>query len=277
MRQLILLLVTTTSISLFAQSPWTKQKNKTYLELSFSAIVGYSDLSGDPDYSTEREINDNTLKLYTEYGLTNKTTLLVNIPLKMVSSNDLVIASSSPTTTEDANSGLGNIQLGLKHNFIHKKWLLTGQLNVEFNTGSFEELSGLRTGYDAITITPLISTGRGFDKWYIQVFTGVDIRTNEYSSAYKLGGEIGYKTLDWLWIAGFLDGVASFHNGDVLLPRSNTLTGLYVNNQSYAGFGLKLIGELNEKIGLNLGFGGAFAARNLAKSPSLSLGFYYKN
>lgn len=276
MKQLFTLLLSFTAIGLMAQSPWTKKKNEAYLQLSFTTIPTYNELFGDPSYNTEREIGDNTLQLYTEYGLSDKTTLLVNVPLKMVSSNDLVTSTTNPLTTEDSKTALGNIQLGVKHNFINKKWLLTGQLNLEFNTGSYEELSGLRTGYDAITVTPLIIAGRGFNKWYIQAFTGVDIRTNEYSSAFKLGGEVGYKTFDWLWIAGFLDGVASFHNGEIAQPIENIATGLYVNDQSYGAFGLKFIGEVNDAFGLNLGLGGAFGGRNVAQSPAISIGAFYK-
>ena len=276
MKQLITLLLLLTSISLIAQSPWTKEKSEAYLQLSYTTISGYSELFGDPELTTEREINDNTLQLYTEYGLSDKTTLIASVPLKMVSSNGLVTATTTPFTTESTKTALGNIELGIKHNFINKKWLLSGQLNVELNTGSFDEASGLRTGYDAFTVTPLIITGRGFNNWYIQAFTGVAIRTNDYSSAYKLGGEVGYKALDWLWVAGFLDGVASFHNGDLNQTVTNTKTGLYVNDQSYGAFGLKLAGEIKDNFGLNVGFGGAFGGRNVAKKPAISFGVFYK-
>ena len=134
-------------------------------------------------------------------------------------------------------------------------------------------MTGLRSGYDAWSFTPLIITGRGFDNWYIQAFTGADIRTNQYSSNFKLGGELGYKAIDWLWIAGFLDGVLSFKNGDKPIDFT---TALYVNNQSYAAFGLKLIGEFTNDFGVNIGFGGAFDGRNVAKAPALSFGLYYK-
>ena len=276
MKSIIPFLLLFMSVGVAAQSPWTKKKKEAYLQLSFTTISNYSEIFGDPSYLTEREINDNTLQFYSEYGLTDNTTLLINLPLKFVSSNDLVESNLTPNTIEESESTLGNIQLGIKHNFINKKWLLTGQLNVEFNTSTFDDASGLRTGYDATTIRPLIIAGKGFDNWYIQAFTGVDIRTNDYSSAFKLGGEVGYKTTDWLWIAGFLDGVASFNDGDVIQPSSNILTGLYVNDQSYAGFGLKFTGEISKSFGANLSLGGAFEGRNVAKSPAITLGAYFK-
>ncbi|CAM1341259.1 transporter [Tenacibaculum amylolyticum] len=276
MKKLVYFLLFTLSLSTYAQSPWTQKKGEAYLQLTFTTIPKYSELYGNPDYSSEREISDNTLQLYAEYGLSDKTTLIANLPLKLVASNDLVTATATPITTEESLTSLGNVQLGIKHNFLNKKWLVSGQLTVEANTGTFNAASGLRTGYDAWTFTPIVSIGRGFNSWYIQAFTGVDIRTNEYSSAYKLGGELGYKAADWLWVAGFLDGVASFQNGEAVIPVTNTLTGLYVNNQSYAAFGLKFIGEINKNFGANLGLGGALGGRRVPKSPALSVGVYYK-
>lgn len=276
MKKLAYLLILFITFSVFAQSPWTQKKGEAYLQLTYTTIPSYSTLFGNPEYNTERKINDNTLQLYTEFGLSDKTTLIANLPLKMVASNEVTSPTITPFTTEDSQTALGNLQLGVKHNFYNKKWLISGQLLLEANTGTYEDASGLRTGYDAWTITPTFIVGRGFNNWYLQAFTGVDIRTNEYSSAFKLGGEAGYKALDWLWIAGFLDGVASFQNGDFLDPTNNRLTGLYVNNQSYAAFGVKLIGEFDKNFGVNAGFGGAFDGRNVAKSPALSLGLYYK-
>lgn len=276
MKKLVYFLLFTLSLNTYAQSPWTQKKGEAYLQLTFTTIPKYSELYGNPDYSSEREISDNTLQLYAEYGLSDKTTLIANLPLKLVASNDLVTATATPFTTEESLTSLGNVQLGIKHNFLNKKWLVSGQLTVEANTGTFNTASGLRTGYDAWTLTPIVSVGRGFDSWYIQAFTGVDIRTNEYSSAYKLGGELGYKAADWLWVAGFLDGVMSFQNGEAVIPVTNALTGLYVNNQSYAAFGLKFIGEINKNFGANLGLGGALGGRRVPKSPALSVGVYYK-
>jgi len=125
MKKIFLLLMCCIGFSTLAQSPWTKKKKEAYLQLSYTTIPNYSTLFGNPEFNTEREINDNTLQFFTEYGLTDKTTLIVNLPLKFVSSNDLVDKSNNlPLTIEESKTALGNIQLGLKHKFIHKKWLL---------------------------------------------------------------------------------------------------------------------------------------------------------
>lgn len=265
------------SFNLLAQSPWTKTKDEGYLQLSYTTISNYDKLFGNPEINLDEKISDNTLQLYGEYGMSDKITLFVNLPYKLISYDEELICTTSPCPqrTRSENS-LGNIQIGIKHNFYNKKWLLTGQLNIEVNNGSYNADSGLRTSYDAWSFTPLFIIGRGFDKWHIQAFTGFDIRTNNYSNNYKLGGEIGYKTLDWLWITGFLDGVASLNNGHISQPFEDFNTGLYVNNQSYAGFGLKLIGEINNSFGVNIAFGGAFSGRNVAKASAISFGLYHK-
>ena len=259
---------------LFAQSPWTQEKGKFYTQFSFTTIANYDEVFGDPEYTTDREITDNTFQLYGEYGLSSKTTLLVNIPVKFIKTGDVV--NGIAFITEDSKTAFGNISLGLKHQFYAKKWIISGQLNIEANTGTFEAASGIRTGQDAWTFTPTINIGRSFEKFYVQAFTGFDVKTNKYSNNFKIGGEIGTKVHSKIWLVGFVDIVNSFNDGDVNLPLSNFGTALYINNQEYGAFGLKAIGELNNSFGGVLSFGGAFSGNNVAKQAALSVGIYHK-
>lgn len=279
MRQLVILFLLTFSVSVFAQSPWTKKKNEGYVQLSYTTISGYDELFGDPDYSTYGKYSDNTVQLYGELGVSDKTTLFANLPLKIISIDNFLDPRLSCINCEqDFNeTALGNIQLGVKHNFYNKNnWVVSGLIAVEANTSNYEELSGIRTGYDAWSLTPLFLAGKSFGNSYFQSFIGVDVRTNGYSSNFKIGGEYGGKIFKNIWLIGFLDVVKSFENGDVVLPISNNFTGLYVNDQEYGGFGAKVIYEFHKNFGLNAGFGGAFFGNNVAKAPSLSLGLYHK-
>lgn len=265
------------SISAFSQSPWTQKDGKAFTQLSFTSIANYNTLFGDPDYETQRKTTDNTLQFYGEYGLTDKTTLLVNLPLKLIKTGELNISNSSLIPfSEGSETTLGNLELGIKHNFYNKGWLLSGQLSVEANTGSFENTSGIRTGYDAWSFTPLFLAGKSFGTTYLQSFIGANIRTNDYSSNFKIGGEVGHKITKNIWLIGFLDISKSFKNGDIVLPNSNIATGLYVNNQEYGAFGLKGIGEFSDNFGITAGFGGAFFGNNVAKKAALTFGVYHK-
>lgn len=262
----------------FSQSAWTKKKGEVYTQLSFSTIGNYNDIFGNPDYKTERTITDNTLQIYGEYGLSDKSTLIVNIPLKFIKTDGLTdsFVSFVTSTTADSKSALGNLEIGLRQRFYNKKWVVSGQLNVEANTSSYDNASGIRTGFDAWSFTPTINAGRSFKNIYIQGFTGVNIRTNGYSSNFKFGAEFGYKPIKQIWLIALVDIVKSFKNGDVVLPQNNFATSLYINNQEFSAFGLKAIGEITDNFGVNLGVGGAFTARNVPKQVALNFGVYSK-
>ncbi|WP_375238460.1 hypothetical protein [Aurantibacter sp.] len=278
MKRLILLLIFITVSQLIqAQSAWTKKKGEGFTQLSFSSIANYNNQFGSPDYQTERTITDNTIQLYTEYGLTDKTTLIASVPFKILKAGDATFSNTIPITNNGSNNALGNIELGLKHNFYNKKWVISGQLNIEANTGNYDTKTGLRTGYDTWTLTPTLNIGRGFTDFYIQGFTGVNARFNNYSSNFRIGGEAGYKTFKRLWIVAYLDVVSSFKNEkDTNLPIENLLTGTYVNNQEFTAYGLKALLEITQKIGLTASFGGAFSGNNVAKRAAVNFGVYTK-
>ena len=259
------------------QSAWTQKKGELYSQLTFSNISNFNEVFGEPEYLTERKITDQTLQLYIEYGISNNTTLIINIPFKMIQTGGLSNTSNvSPLTISDSKSSLGNIEIGLKHKLYNKKWVASLQLNIEANTSSFDERSGIRTGYDAWTFTPTFNISRSFNGFYIQGFSGVNLRTNKYSSNFKIGGEIGTKPFNKLWLIAYIDAIKSFKNGAIALPVSNELTSLYVNNQEYGGYGLKGIFEYSKKIGATAGFGGAFYGNNVAKRIALNFGLYHK-
>lgn len=274
MKKVFVFIAILSSSFLYAQSPWTQEKGKFYTQFSFSTIANYDEIFGDPEYKTDREITDNSLQLYVEYGVSSKTTLILNLPIKFIKTGDAVNVNTF--ITEDSKTAIGNISLGLKHQFYNKKWIISGQLNVEATTGTFETASGIRTGQDAWTFTPTLNIGRSFDKFYVQAFIGIDLKTNNYSNNFKIGGEIGTKVHSKIWLVGFVDIVSSFSDGDVNLPLSNFGTALYINNQEYGAFGLKAIGEFTNSFGGVLSFGSAFSGNNVAKQAALTVGIYHK-
>jgi hypothetical protein len=278
MKNILKIVVLLMSISTFSQGPWTKEKGKFYTQLSFTTIPSYNTLFDDPEYKLQRNVTDNTLQFYGEYGLSDKTTLLVNIPLKFINTEGFNNNANDVFTQieETSKTSLGNIEIGLKHNFYKKDWLLSGQLSLEANTSSFDQSSGIRTGYDAFTFTPLFLAGKSFGKSYLQTFIGSKIRTNNYSSNFKIGGEYGSKISKHIWLVGFLDIEKSFNNGTINLPVENTVTGLYVNDQEYGVIGVKAIVEFSDKFGITASLPAAFFGNNVAKQVALSIGIYKK-
>ena len=275
MKNLSLLLLFVSSLA-FSQSPWTQKKGKFYTQFSFSTISDYDTLFGDPEKTTERKITDNTAQFYVEYGITDNLTLIVNVPYKMIKTGELVTANNNPVTKEASKNVLGNASIGIKRVFYKRKWIISGQLTAQKSVTEFDNASGIRGGYESYIFTPLFIFGKGSEKTYMQFFTGADFFVNNYSSRFKVGGEAGFKLLKRLWVAGFIDVAMSLKNGKYLVPPSNVLTGLYVDNQEYGAFGGKIIGEFSKNFGVTAAFGGAFFGNNVAKKAALSAGVFAK-
>ncbi|WP_299886206.1 hypothetical protein [uncultured Lacinutrix sp.] len=260
-----------------AQSAWTKKKGKLFSQISYSTIPNYSEIFNDKDYITSRSISDNTLQLYGEYGVNDNLTLLVNVPFKLIKTGDAIENSTVPLSiVSTRKSGFGNIQIGLKHNIYRGKMIVSGQLTVEANTSFFDKTSGIRSGYDAWTFTPTVNVGKGYENYYFQGFIGADIRTNDYSSNFRIGGEFGLTSIKKTTLIVFVDIIESFNNGDIILPQTSLETALYINNQDYAAYGLKGLYSLTDNLGFSVGFGGAFSANNVAKQAALSAGLFFK-
>ncbi len=260
-----------------AQSAWSQKKGEIYSHLSYSLISNYSDIYSKTAYSTTRKISDNTLQLYGEYGLSDKLTLIVSLPLKSISTGTEVAASMLPLSIDKGSkTALGNVIIGIKHKIFDRKFVLSGQLNMEANTGSSDLDLGIRTGLNAWTFTPTLNFGRGYNNYYVQAFSGIALRTNNYSSNFKLGGEFGWTSIKNITLIGFIDIVASFKNGTVMLPNSTFETALYLNNQEYTAVGLKAVYHFTDNFGFTMGLGGALSANNVPKQLALSGGLFYQ-
>ena len=258
--------------TLLAQSPWTKEKGDLFVNVSYTTISDYNEIFGDPDYFTNGKITDNTYQIYSEYGLSDKTTFIASIPFKNISLDEFKFCNGNTCIGEDFNeTAFGNISLGIKHQFYNKGWVISGQFVTELNTGSFDEKSGIRTGYDAFTFTTQLLAGKSFGKTFFQSHIGVDVRTNDYSNNFKIGGEFGGKVLKNIWLIGFVDVVESFEDGNRI--NDNPLNGLYQNDQEYGAYGVKAILQLCD-LGVTASFANAFSGNNVPKQTAFSIGIF---
>lgn len=267
------------SYSLNAQSAWVQPKDNIYVQLSYNSIANYDRIfngSGD-DLYTSREVSDNTAQLYIEYGLTNKLSLIGSVPLKNLSTGDVVSNSSLPLTiAEDDLLSLGNVQVAARLLLSNKKYSISTQLQLDLPTSKYDNNTGLRTGFEAYTFYPSFSIGRGKEGLYFQVTTGLFLRTNQYSNGFKFYLEGGKKFFDQLWIIPFIDINESFRDGNVSVPIRNLETFTALDTSEFGGFGLKVIEEISPKFGITGAVGGAFYANFEAHKASLNFGMYYK-
>lgn len=278
MRLPILVVLSTCLTSTMAQSPWVAEKGKGYTQIGYTNIGPYSDLflSDGSSYPLSNEITDQTIQVYGEYGIGTGSSIIASLPVKKLKSGKSLI----PSTPISAGSGdlttLGNIQVALRHNFISNKIVFSGQLLAELPTAGYDESTGLRGGLNALSIVPTLSAGFSKSKFYEYISAGAAIRSNDYSSEWRLSGEIGYQIINRVYIIGVIDIVQNFENGNVAESTSQLGTGLYLNNQSYFAYGLKGIVGFTDNIGLSGAFYGAGSGNLVAKSPSINFGIYYK-
>jgi hypothetical protein len=265
---------------LWAQSPWIQKQGSLLSQVSFNSIQNYSELylSSGETFTTERKLTDNTLQAWFEYGLFENTSLQLVVPAKFLNAGDLSQGENqSPQTTSGSLNTFGNVLFTWKQMWVHQTWLLTSHLNIELPTAQYDNKSGLRSGYDAWAYSAVLSTGRGFGPSYIYAHLGIGSRTNDYSTYYTGGFEWGYHVFKPVWIAGVLNVLQSFENGDRTDPDNNILTGLYVNDQAFIAWGIKIFGQItNENFGYSAALFGAFSGNFVAKSPSINIGLFYQ-
>jgi len=269
-----------------SQSPWLAAEKGYFIQLSYTTIPEYNSLfnSNDALFQTSRYIQDKTIQLYGEFGLFKNISLAASIPFKVLKSDKL-----NPDFGEPLNvippaasvNALGNIQFSLKYKLLDKKWVAAAQIRFELPASFSNSLeSGLIPGYDAFSITPILSIGRGWNKFYTYYWLSTIFRTNNYSDYLNTGIEGGWKPFKGFWFIAYSELLHSFKNGSKSLPPPEKQFGLYSNNLEYFSFGLKLLYEIDLKSSKKLGFiahaAGSFSGFAVAHAPLLSLGVYLK-
>jgi hypothetical protein len=270
-KQILLFILVVTSQVSFSQSPWTKEKGKSYVQLGFSGL--FYDLYADEN-GKKQELNgtvsDITIQAYAEYGLTNKLTANLIVPYKTISfENNL-------SNQAQSHSGIGNISVGLKYKLSDKNWKMSSGVLFTANSISKNETNFLATGFNSSTILPYFTIGTSKNKWYYYGNLGYGYMNNDYSDFFRFNGEIGYEAIPKGHIIfavetkNILSEEDAFDN-DVYSNLSNS------DRQNYNAFGIKLNYEIKkDKFGINFAGFGAFDNKNAPLAPTLNLGVYSK-
>jgi hypothetical protein len=264
------------AVSLHAQSPWVRSKAGFYGQLSWQFIPQYATLFGaeGTDYTLPRKVSEATLQLYGEYGLGRKSTLVLSLPYRFTQTAGPSQGSTAPNAAGRL-SNLGNTSIALRREIIHRRMPLAATLRLDLPAGAYQTETGLRTGYDALTLMPMLSTGIGFQGLYAFGYAGYGFRSGGYShfldAGLEAGGQVGP-----CWLIVFSEWVHPLRNGEVALPLNNLRTGLFVNNQAYWSVGVKAIWQVNRFWGLVASGAGALQAEWVPKSPGVGIGVFFK-
>lgn len=262
-----------------AGGPWPAGKGGGFLQLS-NTFIRYQELLMYKLGNTplRRSVLDNTIQVYAEYGLTDKFTAQLVLPYKVTATGDMLYETTYPnydTLLSGRLNGFSNISFAGKYTFFDDGFMMAGQLKTEARTFSYDNLTGLRTGYGTWAFVPSILFGGGFGKGYAYGETGMAVRTHGYSEEIRSNLEVGYSPFKNFWTAIVLDTRRSLRNGEYIDGNGHH-TALYVNDQEFDAWGLKFSYQLENKLGLSAAFYGAFGGRYVAAFPTLNVGVFYQ-
>ena len=219
-----------------AQSGWTREAKGFYVQASAAHF------SSNNYYTTEGRLadqgstfNTSALLIYGEYGISDRFTAIVDLPL---------VRLNSFSTTETVG-GVGNIQLGVKYKLL-KSFPLSLQVALDIPTndgsnfaqsktanafGEFDEIN-LPISDGEFNVWTTLAASHGFKngKTYASAFSSVNFRTEDFSNQFQAGVELGHLFFDKLYLIGKLkiqERLSSENNvqsGSFLFGEGTTFT-----------------------------------------------------
>lgn len=287
-RFIFLLLFLFSAFGLKAQ--WPQGKGHAYTNISFTylryheVLDGANLRNGFRHHSIERTVSDHTLNAYIEYGLTDRFTAVAELPFKILRTGEkLHEAPDDIYTSDTVESGslndLGNLRLGGTY-LLHDgdfKWSF--ELMGGMKTASYQNPTGLRTGYDAWYMSPSILVGKGWEKVYFSASLGYRFKTNGYADDLLSRNELGYK---WqrapgkkTWFIFTMGAMIPMTEGDY--DDGNSVhTALYRDEEGFVDPGLKINHYLNEHWAINISSIGAIWARHGGNELTYTGGVSYE-
>jgi hypothetical protein len=268
------------SFSATAQSGWTKGKKEGFYQLSYQSLVSKDYYTLDGELLNTNQFSQQSLVFYGEYGLTDRFTIIANLPLQTWNGFE---------TTEKV-SGLGDLRLEFKHAILKKYLPLTISVAPELPIGKannfakstvndFEKIN-LPSGDGEFNVWSTLATSFALPNapLYGSIFGSYNARTEyegvSFSDQYAIGAEIGYKIAGKVWVNARLNGLASVDNVTVV---TDFVRGDGTEYTSYS-FGASL--SVYKELHLNVNYRNfndlIFDRKNLYSSGVISVGIYYE-
>ncbi len=268
------------STSALAQSGWTKQKGEGFYQLSFQSF-------GSEDYYTlggelleTNQFSQQSIVLYGEYGVTDKFTIIGNLPLQTWNGFE---------TTETV-SGLGDLRLEFKHSILKKYLPLSISVAPEIPIGKANNFAkSTQNDFDKINLP----SGDGeFNVWttlatsfalpnaplYGSIYGAYNFRTEydgvSFSDQISIGAEIGYQIANLVWVNARLNGLNSV---DEVLVATDFVRGDGTEYTSYSfGVAVPVYKEFHINVNYRDYADFIFSRRNLYSAGTWSIGIYYQ-
>lgn len=268
-------------VSSLQAGPWPKPKGQGYFKL-YEWWMRF-----DEHYTSNGERDPNATlglyntSIYAEYGLTNRLTGVVNLPVysRNEINNQVSGTRGNVISPGEAIGGLGDTDVSLRYALNKPGSALplsaTLTLGLPFGEDAGGSQQNLQTGDGEFNQMLTLSAGKSLtDNLYATASLGVNNRTNGFSDEFRYGLEAGYGLADRrIWLIGRLAGSKSFMNGETAATISST--SIFSNNAEYLSLGGEVNVYVTPKFGISVGSAYAVSGRIIAAAPAFSVGVFF--
>lgn len=242
---------------------WTLEKGAVYNKIAANYFT--SDSTFGTGAEGFEEFTDFTVNYYGEFGLTDKLTLITQIPLRR---------SENTTAGESVDTfGVGDVDIGLRYNLLNEKWVVSGQFlyKAPFLYDEDEELP-LGNGQSDFEFR--LQAGRSlFPYGYVGFEAGYRIRAEDPSDEFRYLAEYGFDLNKNVYLRTKLDVIQAIDSTDIEidLTGSPAFPNAFDLGKVEASIGYKF----NAKSSIEFTFTESIFGENILDGQTYQLGYVF--
>ena len=248
--------------------PWPAGQGHFYSKLSYGHLRSTELVAPDGTSFDIPRFTKDEVYLYFAYGVSNRVTLIANLPL--LRSSDLRDVPDELSR----ESGFGDLQAGLQVQLGEAGgWIFAARAAAQAPTGDVSRAQGLLpTGSGIWEGEGVVGAGRSLFKGKGWGFleAGYQYRGGGLRDGVVFGGQLGVSVHRRIALAANVRGVEPFSHEAPEVARG-TFSGVG-DRVTYIAYGPTAIVGLGRGVGLQVDLELAGRARNLAKGPTLRAG-----
>jgi len=277
---IIIFIVTISQIQ--AQSGWTRKAKSFYVQSSAAYYSSKDYYTTEGNLSdTGSRFNSSAIILYGEYGVTDRITAILDLPVIMLNS-----FSSTETV-----AGVGSLKVGVKYRLFNNIPIAV-QADFEIPTddgtnfarskrpnalGTFDEINLPTSDGEFNVWTNVIgSHSFGDGKTYGSLYTGVNFRTESFSNQFQAGAEVGHLFFNKLYLIGKLRILEKLSSGEGNQGGSF----LYGEGTTFTSYGFNAIYKIGKHMSLVTSYsdyaGFLVDRKNIYDGGTFSLGLSFE-
>ena len=189
---------------------WTLPEGQSYHKVAGNFFTADSNFGEEP--AGFEEFTDYTVNYYGEFGLTDKITFITQLPVRRSKSESFGDSIS--------NTGVGDVDLGLRYNFLSSDWVLSGQFLYKAPF-LYDEDDNLPLGNGQSDFEFRLQLGKSLHPYgYFGLEVGYRFRDEDPSDEIRYLAEYGFDLNENIYLRTKLDIIQAVDSTDVQLSAT---------------------------------------------------------